>query len=186
MHTKDLILQTAKELISEVGFHRTTTAQLAKKAGISEGTIYRHFESKEDILLAILKELEENYKRFISRLTAEGICERGVQPCLESHFGFVEDNAQDLKIVLATYGILDPSKKSMAGFVNAMTDFFSGCLKSARSAGLINDVAIHENALAITVFLFGLMRIKLWWPDLDSEAFSNEAVQFCRRALGAA
>jgi len=53
MKTKDIILATAKEMISEVGFHKSTTANLAKMANISEGTIYRHFESKEDILLHI-------------------------------------------------------------------------------------------------------------------------------------
>ena len=59
MSTKDLILSTAKDMISEVGFHKMTTASLARRADISEGTIYRHFESKEDILQHILDHFDE-------------------------------------------------------------------------------------------------------------------------------
>jgi TetR/AcrR family transcriptional regulator, repressor of fatR-cypB operon len=52
------IFQAALELISEKGFHGAPMAELAKKAGVSAGTIYLYFESKEILITELYQELE--------------------------------------------------------------------------------------------------------------------------------
>jgi AcrR family transcriptional regulator len=47
------ILLAAIDLFSEKGFAATTTSEIAKKAGVSEGTIFRYFSTKKDILFAL-------------------------------------------------------------------------------------------------------------------------------------
>jgi len=49
--TREKIVEAARNLFAEKGFDRTTTAEIARKAGISEGTIYRHFKSKKELLM---------------------------------------------------------------------------------------------------------------------------------------
>ena len=51
---KKKVLQTALNLFANYGFHATTTAKIAKQAGISEGTIYKYFKSKDDLLGKLL------------------------------------------------------------------------------------------------------------------------------------
>lgn len=53
------ILQAALELFAEEGFKATSTSKIAKKAGVSEGLIFRHFGNKEGLLTAIFKEAEQ-------------------------------------------------------------------------------------------------------------------------------
>jgi AcrR family transcriptional regulator len=48
--TRQRLIRSALELFSTRGYHDTTTAQIAKKAGIAEGTIYRHFASKQQLV----------------------------------------------------------------------------------------------------------------------------------------
>lgn len=48
--THQRLIRAALELFSTRGYHDTTTAQIAKKAGVAEGTIYRHFPSKQQLL----------------------------------------------------------------------------------------------------------------------------------------
>ena len=47
--TRQRLIRAALELFTTRGYHDTTTAQIAKKAGIAEGTIYRHFDSKQQL-----------------------------------------------------------------------------------------------------------------------------------------
>jgi AcrR family transcriptional regulator len=53
------IMNKAIELIGEKSIQELTVRNLAKKLGVTDGAIYRHFESKTDILLAILKLFQE-------------------------------------------------------------------------------------------------------------------------------
>ena len=56
------IMDAAIDIISEKGFNNSTTKEIAKTAGIAEGTIYNYFDNKSDILLSIA-ERYMSYKR---------------------------------------------------------------------------------------------------------------------------
>jgi len=51
---QDRILDAAQRLFARQGFERTTTRELARTAGVAEGTLFRHFESKKAILVAVV------------------------------------------------------------------------------------------------------------------------------------
>ena len=57
---KEKILFVALELFAIDGFAATSTKSIAKKAGVSEGLIFSHYESKTGLLEAINKLAEEN------------------------------------------------------------------------------------------------------------------------------
>jgi TetR/AcrR family transcriptional repressor of multidrug resistance operon len=48
--TRERLVRAALDLYTTIGFQRTTTPMLAERAGVAEGTIYRHFSSKEHLL----------------------------------------------------------------------------------------------------------------------------------------
>ena len=48
--TRQRLVRAALELFTSQGYHETTTPQIAKKAGVAEGTIYRHFTGKQHFL----------------------------------------------------------------------------------------------------------------------------------------
>ncbi|NVK63337.1 MAG: TetR/AcrR family transcriptional regulator [Flavobacteriales bacterium] len=50
------IFNAALELFSSEGVDATSTSKIAKRAGVSEGLIFRHFKNKEGLLQAILEE----------------------------------------------------------------------------------------------------------------------------------
>lgn len=54
---KNQILDAAAAVFAEKGFHPTTTKDIAKRAGIAEGTIYNYFESKTALLLGIFERM---------------------------------------------------------------------------------------------------------------------------------
>ena len=48
--TRQKLLRAALDLYTTIGFRGTTTPAIATRAGVAEGTIYRHFTSKEHLL----------------------------------------------------------------------------------------------------------------------------------------
>ena len=50
---EDLILDTAAAMFSEQGYLNLNLDKLAEKVQYSKGTLYQHFETKEDLLLAV-------------------------------------------------------------------------------------------------------------------------------------
>jgi len=55
-HTRKQILDASLRLFSERGFARTTVRDIARQAGITDAAIYYHFESKRDLLDALVDE----------------------------------------------------------------------------------------------------------------------------------
>jgi TetR/AcrR family fatty acid metabolism transcriptional regulator len=52
---EQLILQAADELIREKGYHDTAIDDIAARVGISKGTVYLHFASKDDLVFALME-----------------------------------------------------------------------------------------------------------------------------------
>ncbi len=58
---REHLIETARALFIERGFHRTGVAQIASASGVKVGQIYRDFHSKEDIIAAIVERDLEGY-----------------------------------------------------------------------------------------------------------------------------
>ena len=54
LETRERILRTAFQLFHEQGFHATGVATIAREADVNPGSLYHFFESKDDLLLAVL------------------------------------------------------------------------------------------------------------------------------------
>ena len=68
---QEAILDATLELIGERGFHGTPMSAIAEKAGVGAGTIYRYYESKEELINALY--IRE--KQAINALVLEGYSE---------------------------------------------------------------------------------------------------------------
>ena len=62
---RDQILDAATHVFAERGFHPTTIKDIAREAGIADGTIYKYLENKTALLLGILDRMRESVLREI-------------------------------------------------------------------------------------------------------------------------
>ena len=56
---RERILDTAYELFSHRGIHDVGVDELVERAGVAKATLYRHFPSKDELVLAFLKQREQ-------------------------------------------------------------------------------------------------------------------------------
>lgn len=67
------ILEVARRRFETFGYRRTNIAEIARDAGVAAGTIYRHFQNKEDLLRQVVEQsLGEWLEEARSILGAEG------------------------------------------------------------------------------------------------------------------
>lgn len=60
----DLILQVAEAVLSEKGYHDTTIDEIAARVGIAKGTVYLHFPSKIDLVVALFERDMQTFLEF--------------------------------------------------------------------------------------------------------------------------
>jgi AcrR family transcriptional regulator len=72
-NTRDRILDVALELFTEQGFDATSLRQIAERLGVTKAALYYHFESKDDILMALHMRLHEFGRNALTKLGEEQV-----------------------------------------------------------------------------------------------------------------
>jgi AcrR family transcriptional regulator len=64
---RDELVQKALEVFYRVGFHATGMDLLSAETGISKTTMFKHFGSKEELILAVLRLRDQNFRNWLFR-----------------------------------------------------------------------------------------------------------------------
>jgi AcrR family transcriptional regulator len=56
--TRRALLDAARDLFAEKGYHETAAEEIVRRAGLTRGALYHHFEDKKDLFRAVVDELE--------------------------------------------------------------------------------------------------------------------------------
>ena len=68
---KNEILDVAEQLFAQKGFEETSTNDIIKAIGIARGTLYHHFQSKEEILDSVISRLSEEMMKKAQMVAAD-------------------------------------------------------------------------------------------------------------------
>ncbi len=72
-----LILQVAEEVLMEKGYYETSIDEIAARVGIAKGTVYLHFPSKEDLVIAIFERDMQQLLQYIDSTMSSALTARG-------------------------------------------------------------------------------------------------------------
>src|SRR5919106_475050 len=99
---REQIVEAATRVFANKGFRRATTREVARAAGVSEGTIYNYFEDKDALLMAILDRLNETERR--AEDFGEGMATdfRGfLEQYLRRRMSLIWENREVFRVVLS-------------------------------------------------------------------------------------
>ena len=65
MSKVEKILEVATQLFIEYGFHATPTSKIAKEADVSNGTLFHHFRTKEELISKLYLSIKADMKTFL-------------------------------------------------------------------------------------------------------------------------
>jgi AcrR family transcriptional regulator len=99
---KESITLSAIEIIDELGIQGFSIRELAKRQGIKEAAIYRHFKSKQDIVLSVLKIFSDFVENIINSINDKKLnCKEAIIFFIQSHTEFFEQHPSVTSIVFS-------------------------------------------------------------------------------------
>ena len=164
------IVRAASRIVADQGMASLTIQGLATEVGVSEGAIYRHFKSKDDILLAMVNEIESNLNRVISDSAgSEESALDQLRRLLQRHFSSLERrNAVSFVVIAEAMCFADQRVKQAARqMVEHYLDTIAAILKDGAAKGEL-DSGVDTKAAALMFFGMIQASVTLW-------SFSNRA-----------
>ena len=62
---RDHLVATALALFSKHGYHATGIDRILAESGVAKMTLYKHFRSKDELILAALRRRDEEFRRWL-------------------------------------------------------------------------------------------------------------------------
>lgn len=156
---RDRILRAATKVFAKNGFHATRVSEVAKAAGVADGTIYLYFKSKEELLVSLFEDRVEKLLAFmrVELPKLEGAPAR-LRAVIDMQLGLLEGE-RDLAEVITV--ILRQSTRLMKEFAAprflAYLDAIATIIAEGQAAGdFREDVSPHLAARAIFGALDGV------------------------------
>jgi AcrR family transcriptional regulator len=91
--TRQAVVEATLSLIHHQGFGATSYADIAEEVGLGKGNIHYHFNSKDDLLRAVVEQRVENIRNLLGQWSLD--CGTPYD-CLEKFIDMIESSAEDL------------------------------------------------------------------------------------------
>ncbi len=166
------ILQAARAVFGERGYHGATIEQIAREAGLSNGAVYYNFANKEDLFLGLLEEWRtELIHDLASALPRPGSAEPGpsFQDELSHVIGMLKRRSEWrlLLFEFVTYAARNPQFRArFAASRQKFKQALAGALAERTAAHHLQPVAPPDQlAVLVTALVNGLAFDELTEPD---------------------
>lgn len=112
--TRKKIMETAVELFANKGFKDTSISKIAKEADVGKGTIYWHFDSKEDLFFSIIKEKGKAYFDKVVQLDRSDLSpEEVIYQYIKGRIEFIDKNYKLAEMLINNNDVINREFKEM-------------------------------------------------------------------------
>jgi AcrR family transcriptional regulator len=181
---REQIAAAAAALFAEYGFSATTTASIAGRAGVSEGTVFHHFGSKRDLFAAVVAD----YGRDIVRaMFGDDPARRPTTPraAIEAGFAFVREHRALHRVFATSDG--DLAAVVHAGTHDPIVAALEQTLAAAVSLGIAREMDTRIVAELCYALVGGALKACFTQGDGAQEAlYLAETIHCAESAIGLA
>jgi AcrR family transcriptional regulator len=164
------ILEAALECFAIRGYHTATMDDLVRASGLSKGTLYWHFSSKEEVFLSLFDRFVEEIFDVWSRLETEG---RSSLEVVRELGEISVDRLASGPIPRGAWAefLLQPSARlRYAAVLRQSRDRLAALMRGGIERGEIRDLDPEGIAVALTAALEGTLLQAMVDPDFDAKA----------------
>ena len=178
--TKEKILAAALDMFSQYGFAGTNIRELAGSLGMGKSSMYRHFESKEDIWNALLDEMIAYYGEHFGSAEHLPPAPDSLEGLVDMTMRMVNFTVHDERIimtrkVLTLEQFRDARARELATkhFLTGLTDMFARIFTGMMDKGLLRKDDPKMLAFAYTAPISALIHLCDREPEKTEEAIKQ-------------
>lgn len=186
---RDQLIQAAIDAIVEVGFPRTSVAEVARRAGVSKGVVTYHFAAKNDLIQSVIADVLASMTEYIEpRLeAAEPLVypERFIAPYITTWVEYYRTHTREVLALVRIYNAFrdETGRPSPAFDVRADEIVTIGrVLEKGQVRGGLGDFDARTMAAVMKAALDDVLTQYANNPDLDLETYAAELVALFERA----
>jgi len=156
---RERILRAAIEVFAQNGFYATRVSEIAKKAGVADGTIYLYFENKDDVLVSIFEDRIGTLLQVLQKIAdKDATTEEKLREIILLQLGALEEQ-RDLAEVI-TVNLRQSSrllKQYASPLFGRYLEIIAGVMKQGQKDGTIrSDISAGMAARALWGAMDGL------------------------------
>lgn len=155
------VLRAAAHLFRTQGYERTTVRDLAKVVGIQSGSLFHHFKTKEDILLAVMEEgIRFNLERMREAVAAATRPRQQLRNLIRAELESIMGLTRDAMTVLVyEWGAVNPEKQRE---LLALREQYEACWMQALE-GCHAEGLYHHDPFITRRLLAGAINWTRYW-----------------------
>ncbi|MBA4410279.1 MAG: TetR/AcrR family transcriptional regulator [Bacteroidota bacterium] len=156
------IIEAAGKILTSSGVSGLTIKNLAKEMKFSESAIYRHFASKEDIIVAMLNYLADGIDIRLSNLTKTSEPEEQFKSLFLEQFRFFSENPHFVVAVFSD-GLMEESQhinQNILKLMNVKIKHLMPIIMEGQQKGAFTNALTSEELIHIVMGTFKLQMFK--------------------------
>lgn len=150
MDTRQKILNAAANLIVEEGLDAARISKIAKRAGLTDGALYRHFDNKETLVIEVFRditrEIEDHAKGFSQQkaISQEGSAKERFIGFLEDLFGSFLEQPERFVLFESLKNAASVNRADKVSVLEHTFNLLTDLLNEARTEKLIRQDTRNE------------------------------------------
>jgi len=175
------ILEAARKVFANRGFHDATVEDIAEAAGVAKGTVYLYYESKRDVYFAALKfGISQMYSLLLHELESASTPQEKLKALIAAKLSYFDENRDFFKIYYSELGNIPSTHpggidKEFKALYQDQARLVETILKDGIRKKVVRSLRTEQTALAISDIIRGVVthRILGW-----SKSKLNQDVDF--------
>lgn len=167
------IIDTSLEIISTIGIQGLTIKNISKRIGISEPAIYRHYDNKISILLAILDYFRSSGEQiFRKQVNSEDSPLRKIECVFEGHFNAFERNPSLVSVIFSEE--IFRNEPILQNKIAEIMDRNSNVIKSLVAEGQAKgEIKPEIESKYLTIMIIGSLRMMVKRWQMGDKSFNH-------------
>ncbi len=162
MRTRDRILDAALALFAEKGYEATSMREIAEQLGMTKPALYYHFDSKEDIVRALLVDIETKVGELVDWAREQELDEALRRTVLDRWTAIMQAHGiTAFRFVVANRHIVHEVSPDRSGMVSAMHELYT--LLAPAHASVEEQLRVRMALMAVN--MAGLVGADIDAPD---------------------